>query len=39
MEMEELKVREYMEAVAQNDFDTMGRLRHRDWHEDWPQSG
>lgn len=38
METEEL-VREYMEAVAQNDFDTMGRLRHPDWSEDWPQSG
>ena len=32
-------VRRYLEAVATNDFETMGQLRHPDWHEDWPQSG
>jgi hypothetical protein len=32
-------VRQYIEAVAANDFETMEKLRHSDWHEDWPQSG
>jgi ketosteroid isomerase-like protein len=32
-------VRRYYEAVARNDFDTLKKLRHPDWHEDWPQSG
>ncbi len=38
METDEL-VRRYGDAVASNDFETMERLRHPDWHEDWPQSG
>jgi hypothetical protein len=38
MDTEEL-VRSYVEAVARNDFETMKRLRHPEWHEDWPQSG
>jgi hypothetical protein len=32
-------VRQYIEAVAANDFETMAKLRDSDWHEDWPQSG
>lgn len=35
----ETLVRRYFEAVAHNDFETMERLRHPDWQEDWPQSG
>jgi hypothetical protein len=38
MDTEDL-IRRYGEAVAHNDFDTMKRLRHPDWREDWPQSG
>jgi hypothetical protein len=32
-------VRHYAAAMAGNDFDTLKKLRHPDWHEDWPQSG
>jgi hypothetical protein len=35
----EALVRAYFDAVASNDFETMARMRHRDWREDWPQSG
>jgi len=38
METEEL-VRRYAEAQARNDSETMRRLSHADWREDWPQSG
>ena len=38
MESEDF-VRNYIEAVAANDFETMKKRRHPDWHEDWPQSG
>lgn len=38
MDSEEL-VRRYAKAMAENDFETLGSLRHPDWHEDWPQSG
>ena len=32
-------VRRYVDAMAANDFDALAKLRHPDWHEDWPQSG
>jgi hypothetical protein len=38
METDEL-IRRYGEAVAQNDFGEMKKMRHPDWREDWPQSG
>ena len=32
-------VRRYLEASGANDGDALGRLRHPDWIEDWPQAG
>jgi hypothetical protein len=32
-------VARYCEAMARNDSAALTRLRHPDWHEDWPQSG
>ena len=32
-------VRRYMAAHAAHDYDTVEALRHRDWVEEWPQSG
>jgi hypothetical protein len=32
-------VRRYLAAHKAHDYDTVGSLRHRDWTEDWPQSG
>ena len=32
-------VRRYMAAHAAHDYDTVGSIRHRDWVEEWPQTG
>ncbi len=32
-------VQRYAAAVAANDLPALGRLRHRDWLVEWPQSG
>ena len=35
----EALVRRYFDAIARNDLDALGTMRHPDWYEDWPQSG
>ena len=32
-------VRRYTAAHAAHDYETVGSLRHRDWAEEWPQTG
>lgn len=32
-------IRQYLDAHARHDLDTLGRLRAATWVEDWPQSG
>lgn len=32
-------VHDCFEAHAKHDYDTVGRLRHPDWYQEWPQSG
>jgi SnoaL-like domain len=35
----EAVVREYASALASGDQDALGRLRHKEWTSEWPQSG